>query len=240
MQKSILLDPKIARDVIDFREYLGQTRAGNLVELLSCIKEAGNKDVITAAYFRISPHHAPAAPSARPAGNNLVINSELFDAAGGPSYEARGIGLPCKSNVMLNSYPLHNKIHLCEIDHRVFPVAKRNYANNLLFDTPRKSISVLRREYMKQMCFGSGCWTFDMGFGWYNDPLIASILGQAHNVFSGVLEKDRSSIAQIAMFAVFTANSSRRRPARLHSQNASFTCKNIDLDVRRAGRSIFN
>ncbi len=198
-----LLDPKIARDVIDFREYLGQTRAETLLNFCRAIKDAGDKDVITAAYFPDIATSCTGGAFGSSRGNNLVINSELFDAAGGPSYEARGIGLPCKSNVMLNSYPLHNKIHLCEIDHRVFPVAKRNYANNLLFDTPRKSISVLRREYMKQMCFGSGSWTFDMGFGWYNDPLIASILGQAHNVFSGVLEKDRSSIAQIAMFAGF-------------------------------------
>ena len=151
------------------------------------------------AYYPDVSGRAGGGPNAQ-TNYRMVLNSKYFDAAGGPSYEARGIGMANNTNALLNSFPLHSKLHFTEMDHRVFPVARRNYANNLLFDTPRRSLSVLRREYMKQMCFGTGSWTFDMGLGWFNAPLIAAILGDSRKVFSTVLEHDRSTSAKMAVF----------------------------------------
>ena len=194
-----LLDPTKHRQLIDYRNAVASATSELLLKFCDSIKSAGSKNVLTLAYYPGVSGRAGGGPSGH-TNYQMILNSKSFDAAGGPSYEARGIGLGNKANSPLNSLALHGKLHLVEMDHRVFPVARRNYANNLLFDTPRRSLSVLRREYMKQMCFGTGSWTFDMGLGWFNDPLIAEIIGNAKKVFSGVLEIDRSSVARMAMF----------------------------------------
>ncbi len=191
---SYLLDPGKYPRMIDYRECSAENTADLLLTLCHAIKNAGPRPVMTLAYYpdiiEGCGDHA----------TYKVYDSEDFNAAGGPSYDAREIGQAGRTNCLLNSLTLHNKIHLNELDHRVFPVAKRNYANNLLFDSPTKSISILRREYMRQMCFGTGSWTLDMGLAWFNDPLIAAIIGNANCVFGKILEYDRSSIAGMAIF----------------------------------------
>ncbi len=198
--RSYLLDPSRDQAVIDYRQCLSRCVGEQFVGWAAAVKDAGKRPTLVMAYYPdISESCAGGPVSQR--GYEVVMPSSAVDAVGGPSYEGRDIGLNNKSTVMLSSCVLHDKLHLEEMDHRLFPVIKRNYANNLIFDTPRKSISVLQREYMKQMCFGSGSWTFDMGMGWFNDPMIARVIGDAQKVFESVLDKDRTSIAKMAMFA---------------------------------------
>ena len=198
-KKTYLLDPEKYQNIIDYRGAVASATSALLLKFCKAIKGAGDKDVITLAYYPDVTGRSGGGPDSQ-TDYSMVLNSKAFDAAGGPSYEARGIGLGNNTNASVSSLALHGKIHFTEMDHRVFPVAKRNYANNLLFDTPRRSLSILRREYMKQICFGTGSWTFDMGLGWFNDPLIAAILGDARKVFSRAIEYDRSTVAEMAIF----------------------------------------
>ena len=194
-----LLDPKKEQAVIDYRECESEATGELLLAFCNAIKNTDKRSVLTIAYYPDILETASGGATGR-RGQQIVYKSADFDAAGGPSYDAREIGQSGRSNCLLNSLTFHNKIHLNEIDHRVFPVVKRNYAGNQVFDTPFKSISMLQREYMRQMCFGTGSWTFDMGFGWYNDPLIASVIGNINKVFNQVIEYDRGSIAGMAIF----------------------------------------
>jgi beta-galactosidase len=194
-----LLNPEKYQNIIDYREATASVTSELLLKFCKAVKDAGKKDIITMAYYPDVSGRAGGGPNSQ-TNYRMVLDSKYFDAAGGPSYEARDIGLGNNTNALVSSFPLHSKLHLTEMDHRVFPVARRNYANNLLFDTPRRSLSILRREYMKQMCFGAGSWTFDMGLGWFNDPLIAAIIGDSRKVFSNVLEYDRSTVAKMAVF----------------------------------------
>lgn len=197
---SYLLDPQKYRMLIDYRECEAATTASLLLDFCKAVKSGSSRPIVTMAYYPDIAGACAGGGNSAYRGNSIVYNSDDFNAAGGPEYAAREIGQGGYANCLLNSLALHGKIHLSELDHRVFPVAKRNYANNLLFDSPAKSISVLRREYMRQMCFGTGSWTFDMGYGWFDDPLIAEIVGDANRVFGKVIELDRASIAQFAIF----------------------------------------
>lgn len=193
------LDPQCDQALIDYRECVNRTVGEQMLEWTAAIKGARQRQVLCLAYFPDISECCSGGP--RPLrGHRQVMAAQGLDMGGGPSYVGREIGLDGMNNVMLNSFTLHGKMPLTEIDHRVFPVIKQNYNNNIIFDTPRKSISLLRREYMKQMCFGGGSWTLDMSGGWFSNPLIASVIGDARRVFAGVLEKDRGSIARMALF----------------------------------------
>jgi hypothetical protein len=133
-------------------------------------------------------------------GHDVVLAEKWLDIAGNPGYEAREIGQVGTTGLTVGSYPLHGKLPMKEIDHRLFTVLRRNYRNNIIFETPRKSIDVLRREYTSAMCQNGGAWTFDMGYGWFEDPIVAGTIGQAQRVFNSVLTRDRSPIGKVAVF----------------------------------------
>ncbi|MCC7407076.1 MAG: beta-galactosidase [Phycisphaeraceae bacterium] len=193
-----LLDPRKNRPVMDYRQFAAENNIELLVESCNAIKQSGNKPVITVAY---APDIVEVASGGGHGGRatSLLYASPDFDVAGGPTYDARDIGQPGRANCMLSSASLHDKLHMVEMDHRVFPTAKRNYANNLVFDSPAKTLSLFRREYMRQMCFGAGSWNWDMGL-WYDDPLLARMIGQCYRVFSQVIDVDRAGNAEMAIF----------------------------------------
>ncbi|MDD5708775.1 MAG: hypothetical protein PHR35_22905, partial [Kiritimatiellae bacterium] len=189
-----LLDPSEDQPLIDFRECTARGVGEQCDQWARAVKAAGRRDVVCLAYYPDISEMAPGRDQRH------VLNSPGLDIAGGPSYEGREIGLDCLSNVLLDSLNLHGKLPMTEIDFRVFSVVKRNYSNNIILDSPRKTISALRREYMKQICRGGGSWTLDMAGGWFADPLVAAVIGDARRVFGGVLGRDRRSVARAALF----------------------------------------
>ena len=192
--------PSLDKKFIDYRECENMTVGETVNSYMTTIKQAAKKDVFTMAYYS-DISESCTGRAGRQRGIDVVMSSKALDCGGGPSYEGRDIGLSNKSNTMLNSFSLHNKIAFTEFDHRVYPVIKGKYCNNIIFDSPRKSISLIRREFMKQMCYGGGIWTLDMGMGWYHDPLIARIFGDTNRVFQAILKNDRNPIGKFALFA---------------------------------------
>lgn len=194
------LNPAEDQAIIDYRQCETSTVGEMLAAWSKAIKKAGKKEVLTLAYYPDISDSCTGGP-ARQRGHHVVMAEDSgWDGGGGPSYQARNVGLGGVSNCMLSSFPLHDKIHMCEMDFRLFPVVKRRYCNNVVFDSPKKSLSVLRREFAKEMCFGTGGWSYDMGAGWFNDPMVAKMVGECLNVFRSVLDKKRDSIAKAAMF----------------------------------------
>lgn len=191
VQLKFLLNPATEKHVIDYNACYARV-VGDLVnEMGLAVKNASSRKVITTAYFQ---------GKARDMGHEFVLRGGGLDISGGPDYWARTIGQSGISPHVASSFRLHGKVDFTEVDHRVFPVVYRSYSYNQLFETPEKTISVLQREFARQMCLGGGAWTLDLGMGWYNHPLVASILGKIYNTFEKVLESDRSSPAQIAIF----------------------------------------
>ncbi len=194
-----LLDPAEHRAAVDYRDFVTESLASLLISYGQTVKTAAPAPVLALAYYPdIVETNTGGGNSRR--GNEMIYRSPWIDAVGGPTYDAREIGQPGRFNVLADSPVINGKIHLSEVDHRFFPVVRRNYSGNMVFDSPRKTISVLRREYMRQMCSGNGSWLFDMGFGWHNDPLITEIIKQNREVFQQVLDLDRGSIAKMAIF----------------------------------------
>ncbi len=153
-----LLDPRKYQDIIDFRECEAKSTANLLLDFCKAVKKASSRKVLTLAYYPDIAENCSGRPNNR--ANDMVYESNDLDVVTGPTYAARETGQGSRSNCLLSSVTLHGKLHMNELDHRVFPVVKRNYANNLLFDTPEKSISVLRREYMRRCVSGQdrGLW----------------------------------------------------------------------------------
>ncbi len=210
-----LLDPATDQPLIDYRECENRTIGETLVAHAQAVKAAGERQVLVTAYYPDISSNATGG-AGRQGGHDYALAQPGLDLSGTPVYHARSIGLSGVDGMMLDSFKLHRTIPMKEIDHRVFPVVNRSYSNNEIFETPRKSIAVLRREYTKAICRGGGAWTFDMGYGWFADPLIAGTVGQAYKLFQSVLERDRSSVAKMAMFVGETG-------------------KNVQGDARRGG-----
>jgi hypothetical protein len=186
-----LLNPALETQTIDYNICYGQVVGDLLDELGAAMKAVLPRKIITAAYFQ---------DMSRDMGHDLVVRGKGIDITGGPCYEAREVGQSGISPHLSDSYRLHGKIEFTEVDHRVFSAVDRRYIDNQVFETPEKSISILRREYARQMCAGEGAWTYDMGFGWYSQPILADAMGQIHSVFQSVAATDRSSIARMAVF----------------------------------------
>ncbi|NUP99278.1 MAG: hypothetical protein HUU35_05420, partial [Armatimonadetes bacterium] len=188
---SYLLDPARQRNVMDFNEASAQVVGDLLTDMAQAIKAAAPRKVLVGTYFQ----HID-----RDFGHDQLLRQPGLDLSGGPEYDAREVGQPGISPHTHDSFRLHGKLELTEVDHRIFPVLWRTYASNQLFETPRKTISILQREFGRQICRGQGAWLLDMGFGWYNEPIPADTMGQIHEVFAQTLTLDRASPARMAMF----------------------------------------
>jgi len=185
-EKVFLLNPDKYQDVIDFRDTMADLKSSLLLTFCKAIKDAGEKEVITLSYWPILQ------VSGAPINMKHIaktMNSPYLDVYGG------------WSGVMHASNGLHDKLFMREMDTRVFTVVKQSYANGKLFETAQETINELRRLYTLQMCTGSGSWVYDLGFGWYNDPLVMEIIGDARNVYEKTLQFDRSPNAKMAVFA---------------------------------------
>lgn len=186
-----LLDPAKDRQIIDWQRCKSEV-IGNLAnDLGMAIKSAGTRKVLVSGYFQDID---------RAIGTDVILNGSGIDIMGGPNYTTREIGQSGISPFTFSSYQLHNKIEFTEVDHRVFSVMSRAYRGNQVFETPRKSIDVLQREFGRQIVRGDGAWTFDMGYGWYNQPILSGTLGDIHRNWEKVFSSDRSSVARVAMF----------------------------------------
>jgi beta-galactosidase len=191
IQLKFLLNPATEMQVIDYNSCYARV-VGDLVnEMGLAVKNASSRQVITTAYFQGKD---------RDMGHEYMLRGAGLDISGGPDYWAREIGQSGISPNVFDSFRLHGKIDFTEVDHRVFPVVYRSYSYNQLFETPEKTISVLRREFARQMCRGGGAWTLDLGMGWFNHPMVAAELGNIHDTFEQVLDVDRSSPAEMAIF----------------------------------------
>ena len=186
-----LLDPAKDRQIIDWQNCKSEVIGDLANDLGMAIKAAGTRKVLVSGYFQDID---------RSIGTDKILNGDGIDIMGGPNYTTREIGQSGISPFTFSSYQLHNKIEFTEVDHRVFSVMYRNYRGNQVFETPRKSIDVLQREFGRQMVRGDGAWTLDMGFGWYNQPILSGTLGDIHRNWEKVLSSDRSSVARVAMF----------------------------------------
>jgi hypothetical protein len=198
-ERTYFLDPARDAAVIDYRECEALCIGEMLRDWSRALDEAGDRRILILSYNSDISERCSGRAGGQ-LGNRAVMAEPAWDGGGGPSYEARAIGLAGRAGGMLDSYVLHGKTHLAELDHRLFPVARQHYCNNVLFESPRKTISVLRREYAQQMCAGSGSWTFAMGLDWFNHPLVAETIAHIRTVFDRVLEYDRASIAEAALF----------------------------------------
>lgn len=194
-----LLDPQESRQAVDYRLFDAEGTADLMLAFYGALKQAGRKKVVTMSYWPDLLEASSGGYNSNKGSAKAYADPRL-DAVGGPSYDAREIGQAGRTNVLLGSTVLNGKIHLAELDHRLYTTVKRNYANNLLFDSARRTVSVLRREYARQICSGNGAWLFDMGQGWYDEELVGEIIGQCHDIFTRVLAHDRSSLAGMAMF----------------------------------------
>jgi hypothetical protein len=188
---SYFLNPATQRQVIDFNAAYAEIVGDLLSDMGQAVKAAAPRHVLVLAYFQ---------DITRDLGEQQVLEEPGMDISGGPLYDAREVGQSGISPHLYSSFNLHDKIEFTEVDHRLFSTISRNYRGNQVFETPRKSISMLQREFARQMVTGGGAWTLDMGLGWFAQPIIAGTLGDIHTVFQKVLNADRSSSAKMALF----------------------------------------
>ncbi|MGE5530763.1 MAG: hypothetical protein ACM3VW_01430 [Bacteroidota bacterium] len=194
-----ILDPDKYQPIIDYRVLEARTVGETLNTVCRAVKTAATRKVLTMAYYPDINGNCTGGAGGQ-SGHDVVLGDKWLDIAGNPGYEARELGQVGTTGLTVDSYPVHGKLPMKEIDHRLFTVLRRNYRNNIIFETPRKSIDILRREYSAAMCQNGGAWTFDMGYGWFEDPIIGGTIGQASRVFSSVLTRDRSPIGKIGVF----------------------------------------
>ena len=149
------------------------------------LKSSSPKKVIVLAYFQ---------DMLRNLGHDLVLSGHGLDISGVPNYECREVGQSGINPHLCDSYRLHGKIAFPEIDYRLFTTMYRSYKGNQLFETPRKSISVLQREF-NEKCAPAKEPRPRHGPGLVQSSDYRRCLGGYQECLSEVLDYDRSSSA---------------------------------------------
>lgn len=195
------LNPESEQRVIDYNFLYANLPAEAINEFAMKLKGAFSRKVLVGGYY--NDIAVLSGSGVRPNGQREILKGKGIDLFTGPSYDGRSAGMPGSFTYMPDSYRLHEKLLLTEVDHRPFTLLSRSYSGNEIFDTPEKSVAVLQREFMAAICRGHGLWTLDLGLGggWFHAPLILDTFKELLTIQRESLEADRSSIAKMAVFA---------------------------------------
>jgi hypothetical protein len=231
------LDPATDRAVIDYNTIQALCPAEALMMFGRALKESFSRKILVGAYYNDISILAAGGPSAGHGGQRELLASKDVDLFTGVDYEARGLGMPGGFTYMTDSWRLHNKLIVTELDHRLFTVLNRWYTGNEVFNTAFKSVSVLQREFMAMICRGVGGWNLDMAGGTMDSPLLLDTWQQMFRIYQDALTHDRSSVARLAVFAGYEAKSyqgtlfrGRYPQALIQSQRSAWKQAGVPVD----------
>ncbi len=142
-------------------------------------------------------------------GSLTIFDSGVVDFLAGPgTYNSREPGNLTTQREMQDSFRLRNMIYVCEDDartHRTSPWSQRGAMGLFTVDD---SITVLKRDFARNICDDIQGWWFEMGMDngdfsencyWYNDPQILELFRRQQEIAQLAYSFDRTKKNDIAL-----------------------------------------
>ena len=156
----------------DYYEFFQELTAETILHFTRIVKEAGDRRLLTAAYYGYylgcysqAPFHFQ---DSGHFGTRFLLNSPEIDIFGGPcQYAARRQFI--EVNGITGSLALHNKLWETEDDLRTSASGRRERAAGA-HDDPAESIALLKRDYMLNLSRRCCFYFYDFARDWYADP----------------------------------------------------------------------
>ncbi len=190
---------------VDYDEFTSQVNADALLHFAKIVKEKTGK--LAGCFYGYFMHIDNAAYAGHIAIEKLLDSPYIDFFAAPKSYYRCGPGEPggelCPS-LSIN----RKKLWVDEMDNRTYLAGKEEIPENSdgeskidtdswLSKNAGESISVMLREFSKNLSRDSGFWWMDLGGGWYDSDFLLSTVGKCVDLNRKIREKTHESIADI-------------------------------------------
>lgn len=198
-----LRDPRRARDVIDYTIFRGEDLASAIAHFARIVKTESAGRLLCGAFYgyvmELACHPMGLHLSGHTALGSLLASPDLDFLSSPTSYINRQVrGGESHFMSIPDSIRLHGKLWFNENDvrtHRLPAAAGHGRTADVA-----ETIAIQRRESAHSLARGAGMWWFDMSGGWYDDREVMEAIARLAEVARGALERDRSSVSDVAVF----------------------------------------
>jgi len=175
----LLWDPRSDRQVIDFYEAYALAASQAIAQVTRAVKEASEHEMLAGVFYGYAPQYGGLAPESQHLALRQVLDCPDVDFLCAPvMYTDRGPGGTSTFMSLTDSIRLHGKLWLNESDIRTH---LQSNVTGRCADLAQ-TLGVLKREYAAVQTRGAGQWWFDMGDGWFADPVILELFAEMNRL----------------------------------------------------------
>ena len=231
--EKLFLDPVKDADLIEFNRVFGTAPADFMLSCAQALKEASNREKITAAYygkfFSIAGYMEYAEMAV-----GKVLRSPDIDYLIAVEYSLRGSGKPHSISAPAESYALHNKMFVDEADIRTFLSGSKRWAYaGSCFET----VSQIRKMFAFTFVRGHGIHWYDLHGGVFENKAIHDAIGRTRQIAQKQIHQ-KATPAEIAFIvdeeSFFHTTSAIKRASSaslLHLQNGALGRIGAPFDI---------
>ena len=197
-EQGVFRDPKTARPVIDYRQFLSDMVSRNICRSCRIVKEeTGNRKFAGVFYgysvycFAVEGFH----------GLEAVLASPHVDFLCAPTaYDyRRGRDAGSYISAYTASYRLHNKLYWDEVDTRTHLCPTFEHYRTA---TTAETVAVLQRAFGYTLTKGTGLWWFLLaGNATFHQAEVMDAIAEMKPVGDAAMQADRSPVSEVAVFA---------------------------------------
>lgn len=133
-------------------------------------------------------------------GTLEILDSGYLDFLAAPGvYNNREPGGVVAQREMQDSFRLRNLIYICEDDSRTHLCKPWMQRDAMALYSVRDSIVTLKRDFARDLCEDVQGWWFDMGPGWYDDPVLLDLIKRQQEIAADSYTRDRTKKNEIAL-----------------------------------------
>ncbi len=202
--QGVFLNANENRQVADFFDAFHEGTADTIIHFAKALKTRFPNLLVGAFYgaYGCSDYYFNGTVTA----TQKVLDCGYIDFLAAPgTYNNREPGGITTQREMQDSFRLRNQIYICEDDIRTH-LTRPDFQKEASFVfSPEDTLTVMKRDFARNLCEDVQGWWFDMGGDWYNCQEIMTLLKRQQEIAQFAYSLDRKKKNQIAL--IYNANS---------------------------------
>ena len=190
----------------DQKRFYSDMMAHRILQFCAYAKEKTDRQLVIGCFYGYTME-CPAPEHCHHALGMLLASDDVDFLCSPISYNAlRPVGMDHANMLPIDSVKLHGKLYFAENDTRTHLSRAPNelpaYNGPIWFGPDCDSTcEIIRMHFSRALTHGHAMWWFDMWGGWYDDERYLSLLRRCREITTDAVEHDRTSRAEIAVFA---------------------------------------
>lgn len=133
-------------------------------------------------------------------GTPRIMRSGMVDFLAAPGvYNNREPGGVVAQREMQDSFRLHHMMYISEDDIRTHHIQLWVQRDAMGLYSVRDTVTVLKRDFARDICEDIHAWWFDMGGEWYNDAVVLALFRRQQEIAAYACSLDRTKRNEIAI-----------------------------------------